>query len=205
VQPRELADELVRCRRRGLGRLDSTVGSEPQLELPNLERLCALHFGGRGGVPRDRGVAIGTLIRTVARTVTDERPADAQLVVELFFGDSAANVPVRGPGELLDAAGRRRPTTTEAVFRRQRRDTFLRFARAMVDFTGLGAPAPQPPAQAPQETVVRTDAAGVLALADDPAVPAERVLQRLREMAGEYEVDEVLDVIVRFDTPDILG
>lgn len=198
---RVLTDELVRCRRRGLGRLDSRVGSEPGLELPALARLCRQHYGG--AVPRDRGVAIGGLIRATAEDLGRERPADAQLVVELFFGDSPANVPTASPGELLDAAAGRRPRMSEAVFRRQRRDTFVRFARAMVDFVERDAgPRPGngvPASGAPTETAV------VAAMAADPAIGTDELLERLREMAGEYEVDEVLDVILRFDTPDILG
>lgn len=197
VTPRVVADELVRCRRRGLGRLDAVLGSEPPVELPVLERLSlSCSPAGRRTSP-DRGVAIGTLIRLGIAELSDDRPEDGRLLTELFFGDSPTTIPAMSPGELLDAALRHRRGLNEATFRRERRQACLRLGRVLLD---LGEPV-EPPA----DPLVRTGASAVLALAQDPSVGTEAILEHLREMAHEFEVGEVLEVITTFDTPDILG
>src|SRR5206468_6577916 len=109
-----------RCRRRGLGRLDAVLGSEPPVELPVLERLSLSRSpAGRRASrssDRDRGVAIGTLIRLGIAELSDDRPEDGRLLTELFFGESPTTIPAMNPGELLDAALRRRRGVSEAAF-----------------------------------------------------------------------------------------
>ena len=61
------------------------------------------------------------------------------------------------------------------------------------------------PAPPPVDPRVQTSASAVLALAHDPDVDNDQILERLREMAREYDISEVLEGIIRFDTPDILG
>jgi hypothetical protein len=39
----------------------------------------------------------------------------------------------------------------------------------------------------------------------DPESSDADILATLREMANSYDVDEVLAIMVRFDTPDLLG
>jgi hypothetical protein len=195
--PRIVADELVRCRRRGLGRLDAVLGSEPPVELPVLERLGLSHSPTGRRTSTDRGVAIGTLIRLGIAELSDDRPEDGRLLTELFFGESPTTIPATTPGELLDAALRRRRGVNEAAFRRERRQACLRLGRVLLD---LGVPT-EPHA----DPLVQTSASAVLALAQDPAAGNEAILENLREMAREFEVGEVLEVITTFDTPDILG
>ncbi|WP_345609642.1 hypothetical protein [Pseudonocardia adelaidensis] len=197
VTPRIVADELVRCRRRGLGRLDAVLGSEPPVELPVLQRLSLSCSPAGRRASTDRGVAIGTLIRLGIAELGDDRPEDGRLLTELFFGDSPTTIPSMSPGELLDAALRRRRGVSEAAFRRERRQACLRLGRVLLD---LGAPA-EPRA----DPLVRTSASAVLALAQDPSADNGTILEHLREMAREFDVGEALEVITTFDTPDILG
>lgn len=197
VTPGIVADELVRCRRRGLGRLDAVLGSEPPVELPVLERLGRRSSPAGRRASADRGVAIGTLIRLGIAELSDERPEDGRLLTELFFGESPTTIPAMSPGELLDAALRRRRGVSEAAFRRERRQACLRLGRVLLD---LGVPA-EPRA----DPLVRTSASAVLALAQDPAADNAAILEQLREMAREFTVGEALEVITTFDTPDILG
>jgi hypothetical protein len=197
VAPPIVADELVRCRRRGLGRLDAVLGSEPPLVLPVLERLSLrCSPAGRRTSP-DRGVAIGTLIRQGIARLSDDRPEDGHLLTELFFGKSATTIPSMSPGELLDSALRRRRGVSEAAFRRERRQACLRLGRVLLDLGVTATPAADP--------LVRTGASAVLALAQDPSAGTDQILGHLREMAREYDVGEALEVITTFDTPDILG
>ena len=194
--PRIVADELVRSRRRGLGRLDAVLGSEPPVELPVLERLSVRCAPAGQRASPDRGVAIGTLIRRGIARLSDDRPEDGRLLGELFFGNSETTIPAMSPGELLDAALRRRRGVSEAAFRRERRQACLRLGRVLLD---LGVPAE------PRDALVRTGASAVLALAQDPSAGNDQILDHLREMAREYDVGEVLEIITSFDTPDILG
>lgn len=196
VTPEALADELIRCRRRGLARLDAVVGSEPPVNLPVLEQLVAYHRSAGRRPPLDRGIALARLLREGIAALGEGRSEDAQLLTELFFGDSSSTFPAASPGELLDAARRRRGVG-EAAFRRERRQVCLRLGRVLLDLVEPVAPA--------AESGVHTGASAVLALAEDPSARSDEILDRLREMAREYEVSEVLEVIVRFDTPDILG
>lgn len=197
VAPRIVADELVRCRRRGLGRLDAVLGSEPPLVLPVLERLSLrCSPAGRRTSP-DRGVAIGTLIRQGIARLSEDRPDDGHLLTELFFGGSTTTIPAMSPGELLDAALRRRRGVSEAAFRRERRQACLRLGRVLLDLGVTAEPGADP--------LVRTGASAVLALAQDPSAGTDQILEHLREMAREYDVGEALEVITTFDTPDILG
>jgi hypothetical protein len=201
VTPRIVADELVRCRRRGLGRLDAVLGSEPPVELPVLERLSlGCSPAGRRtsrSSDRDRGVAIGTLIRLGIAELSDERPEDGRLLTELFFGESPTTIPAMSPGELLDAALRRRRGVSEASFRRERRQACLRLGRVLLDL--------EVPAEPRADPLVRTSASAVLALAQDPSADNAEILEHLRDMAREFGVGESLEIITTFDTPDILG
>lgn len=197
VTPRIVADELVRCRRRGLGRLDAVLGSEPAVELPVLERLSRRRSVAGNRSSTDRGVAIAALIRQGITELSSDRPEDGRLLTELFFGDSSSTIPAISPGELLDAAVRRRRGVNEAAFRRERRQACLRLSSVLLDMAGPAAP--------PADPRVQTSASAVLALAQDPSAGNEQILEQLREMARGYDVGEVLEVITRFDTPDILG
>ena len=202
VTPQIVADELVRCRRRGLGRLDAVLGSEPPVELPVLERLSRSSPSAGRRASTDRGVAIGTLIRLGITELSADRPEDGRLLTELFFGDSPTTIPAMSPGELLDASLRRRRGVSEAAFRRERRQACLRLGRVLLD---LGEPTPPRSADPRADPLVRTSASTVLALAQDPSTDDEEILGHLREMAREFEVGEALGVITTFDTPDILG
>lgn len=197
VTPRIVADELVRCRRRGLGRLDAVLGSEPAVELPVLERLSRRRSVAGNRSSTDRGVAIAALIRQGITELSSDRPEDGRLLTELFFGDSSSTIPAISPGELLDAAVRRRRGVNEAAFRRERRQACLRLGSVLLDMAGPAAP--------PADPRVQTSASAVLALAQDPSAGNDQILEQLREMARGYDVGEVLEVITRFDTPDILG
>ena len=193
VTPLAVADELVSCRRRGIGRLEAVVGSEPTIELPVLDGLCAR----RGPASPDRGIAVGTLIRDGIAALSRERPDDGRLMTELFFGDPPAAIPASSPGQLLDAAVRRRGGVNEAAFRRERKQVCLRLGRVLLDLAKPDGPLADPR--------VQTGASEVLTLAQDPGVGIEELFEHLRPMAREYEVSEVFAVITRFDTPDVLG
>ena len=52
---------------------------------------------------------------------------------------------------------------------------------------------------------VETLSSEVISMAADPAVPDSEIIDKLRAMAHNYRLDDVLEVVVRFDTPDILG
>lgn len=208
ADPRHVADELVRCRRRGLDRLDSKVGSEPPLDLPLLTMLCAAWFDGRTDRPRDRGAAIGMLVREGAEVLRSHRPEDSRLVVEVFFGDPGSTVPGAPPGELLDKARRSRTRIGDAAFRRYRREALLRLGQVLIDLAEPAGRTSIPVARwrpdATEELRMGTSTAAVSAMSADPDVEVERIIEHLRGMAAQYEISEVLEVIVRFDTPDIL-
>jgi hypothetical protein len=52
---------------------------------------------------------------------------------------------------------------------------------------------------------VETLSSEVISMAADPAVPDSEIIDKLRAMAHNYRLDDILEVVVRFDTPDILG
>lgn len=195
-----MADELVRCRRRGLDRIDRHVGAERPLELPTLEALYVRHF--EESPQRDRAVAFGTFIRRSVARMRRDRSAYAQLIEELFFGDTSEHLPTKSAGELLDAAGRRHPTLSVAVFRRKRRDAFIHLAQVMIDYDHLSVE----PSMVPDDrgVVTATPAAAGLTPSTVGAVGLSPIQEQLRaDVADEPRAAAVRNALAAFYRADL--
>ena len=201
--PARLADELVACRRRGLAYLDVPVGGHPPLSLPGLERVSTLYAARKRLPLGDRNAYVARLLRDCLDLFTQAEPSAGTLISELFFDGAADLVPMASPRDLLEAAAERRRARNDLSFRRQRKACFLRFAVFLAQHVRDLRPAADEPEVRPRAGM--THSADALEMVKDPAVPQEQIIAHLREMSREYEVSEVLDVIVRFDTPDVLG
>jgi hypothetical protein len=128
-----LASELADCRQRGIDRLDLRSGKQAPIMAPELQRLAAEyaaaeHLPTPGRIPQIKHL----LHRALAAFAHDDQP-DAQLISDLFFGDSDANV-TRTAGELLDLAQKKHGEESEARFRERRRAAMLGFASFLIQF-----------------------------------------------------------------------
>jgi hypothetical protein len=199
----QLADELVACRRRGLAYLHVSVGGHPPLPLPGLGRISTLYAAQKRLLLSDRNAYVARLLRDALEMFMQSEPTAGKLISELFFGADAGLVAVASPRDLLESAARRRGARNDLSFRRQRKACFLRFAAFLPELVQGDQPVVDEPDVGLRASM--THSADALEMVKDPAIRQEQIIAHLREMSREYEVSEVLEVIVRFDTPDVLG
>lgn len=127
-----IADELTACRQRGIERLDVGSHNQTPVQAPELGRLASEYVTIKPVRAVTRIHQLKYLFRDAIEAFAAENEADAQLVGDLFFGDSQNRV-TKSAGELLDLA-RKKSGYSEALFRRARHDAFASFASFIVVF-----------------------------------------------------------------------
>ena len=131
---RALADELSRCRQRGIEGLDRVTHNTQRVESRLLDSLAQRYSAVTAPRLRDRIPRIKHLLRSaLASYEEDGNTDDAQLLWDLFFGDAPDKVR-RSAGELLDDAQRKWQEPNDARFRERRRAAYNAFASYLLDF-----------------------------------------------------------------------
>ena len=128
-----IADELGACRQRGIERLDLSTHNQVPVQTPVLQALGSEYVTARQLRAYGRIWQLKYLLRDAIKAFAVENEGDAQLVVDLFFGDSLNRV-TKSAGELLDIARNKSGYRTEMQFRQARRDAFVEFARFLPEF-----------------------------------------------------------------------
>ena len=103
-----------------------------------MQRLASEYLTATGRRASGRIGQIKYLLRDAIRTFADEDEDQAELVKDLFFGDSQNRV-TKSAGELLDTA-RRKSGSNEARFRQARHDAFDSFATFIPRFVASAQP-----------------------------------------------------------------
>jgi hypothetical protein len=135
---RSLADELSRCRQRGIEGLDRVTHNMPRVEAPVLDSLAERFSAVTPPRLRDRIGRIKHLLRhALARYEEDGNRDDARLLSDLFFGDASDKVRPSA-GVLLDAAKQKWGESNDARFRERRRAAYKAFAGYLLDFVSAG-------------------------------------------------------------------
>jgi tetratricopeptide (TPR) repeat protein len=128
-----LASELSVCRKRGLERLDVRSHNQNAVAAPELERLASHYCSVRYPEIRGRIAQIKRLLRDALDAMARQNQPDADLIRDLFFGDSSQIVR-KSSGELLDLA-RKKSGESEVRFRARRNAAMADFAVFLADFT----------------------------------------------------------------------
>lgn len=134
-----IADELAACRQRGIERLDVRSHSQVPVQTPELQRLADEYVTARKLRVQGRVAQLKYLLRDAVRAFVAENATDAQLVADLFFGDSQNRV-TKSAGELLDIARNDSGYVSEARFRQARHDAFDNFASFIQGFVAAAVP-----------------------------------------------------------------
>ncbi len=130
----QLAAELAECRQRGIERLDRHGHKQSPVAADVLQRLAREYTESRGIQAHGRTAQIKVLLRhALDALAVAGGEADANLIRDLFFGDSAGIV-LMSAGELLESAQRRLGEPSEARFRERRQTAFRAFAAFLIQF-----------------------------------------------------------------------
>jgi hypothetical protein len=125
--------ELAACRQRGIERLDIGSHNQTPVQIPVLQRLASGYVMARQFHAHGRIQQLKQLFRDAIKAFSIENEGDAQLVRDLFLGESPNRV-TKSAGELLDLARKKSCYRTEALFRQARKTAFAEFARFLPDF-----------------------------------------------------------------------
>ena len=128
-----IAEELAACRQRGIERLDLSSHNQSPVRTPKLQDLASEYAAAGQLHAYGRISQLKYLFRDAIKAFAAENEADAQLVGDLFFGDSQNRI-TKSAGELLDIARKKSEYRTDALFRHARRDALAEFARFLPDF-----------------------------------------------------------------------
>jgi hypothetical protein len=127
-----VADELARCRQRGLENLDRDARQQRPMPAPELERLAGAHARRHGITAADRSLKIKILLSVALDKYSacgnDE---DASLIHGLLFSDSTLTVR-KSAGELLRDVRLESGEPNEILFRERFRKAFSSFAEFLV-------------------------------------------------------------------------
>jgi hypothetical protein len=135
-----IADELNDCRQRGLDWLDRSTTNQRPIRLTGLEQLAEEYAAARRLGAIGRIGQIKTLLRDgIAEFARQGHPSDADLLRDLFFGESLDG-PIPPPGVLLKKAQQRFADATPQRFRERRTNVMRSFARLLIGFVALAAP-----------------------------------------------------------------
>src|ERR1700735_4683898 len=131
--PDSIAADLNDCRQRGLDWLDHRAGRQERVPAAALERLAAQYVAAMSLVAPGRIAQIKVLLADgIAELLRQGRAAEANLLRDLFFGDSTLGA-IRPAGELLKRA-REKVGDTEARFRERRSHVMRSFAEFLIVF-----------------------------------------------------------------------
>ena len=133
-----ISAELTACRKRGIERLELRTHNQAPVPTPQLQRLASEYVTATGRRASGRIGQIKYLLRDAITAFADEDEDQAELVTDLFFGDSQNRV-TKSAGELLDTA-RRKSGSNEARFRQARHDAFDSFAAFIPRFVACAQP-----------------------------------------------------------------
>lgn len=128
-----IAKELAACRRRGVERLDVSTHNQNVVRTPILQRLANEYVMTTQFNAHGRAAQLKLLLRDAIKVFTLENEADAQLVRDLFFGESPNRV-TKSPGDLLDLARRKTEYPTDSLFKHGRLTAFTEFAQFLPGF-----------------------------------------------------------------------
>jgi hypothetical protein len=128
-----IAEELAACRQRGIERLDLSSHNQSPVPTPVLQGLASEYVVAGKIQAYGRISQLKYLFRDAIKAFAVQNEADAQLVGDLFFGDSQNRI-TKSAGELLDIARKKSGYRTEPLFRQARRDALAEFARFLPDF-----------------------------------------------------------------------
>src|SRR6266705_5312808 len=128
-----IAEELSACRQRGIERLDVSSHNQVPVPAPMLQELASEYVTAKQIHAYGRISQLKYLFRDAIKAFAAENAADAQLVGDLFFGDSLNRV-TKSAGELLDITRKKFEYSSETLFRQARRDAFAEFARFLPHF-----------------------------------------------------------------------
>jgi hypothetical protein len=131
---KDIADELARCRQRGLENLDREANRQPPVPAPELERLADLRARRQGTAATGRIQKIKILLFASLDEYSaseGENEEDARLIRSLFFSDSTLHVR-KSAGELLSEARRSFGEPSESLFRERFKKAFANFAEFLV-------------------------------------------------------------------------
>ena len=133
-----MSAELTACRNRGIERLELRTHNQAPVPTPQLQRLASEYLTATERRASDRIGQIKYLLRDAITAFADEDEDQAELVKDLFFGDSQNRV-TKSAGEQLDTA-RRKSGSNEARFRQARHDAFDSFANFIPRFIACAQP-----------------------------------------------------------------
>lgn len=128
-----LADELTACRQRGIERLDVRSHNQSPVQTPELQRLASEYVIAKSLHAHSRIAQLKYLLRDVIKALALENTGDAELIRDLFFGDSLNRV-TKSAGELLDTARKKFGYGNEMRFREARGDALRNLANFIPDF-----------------------------------------------------------------------
>lgn len=130
----QLAEEMIRCRRRGLGGIDKDTPKQPRVKAPQLERLAGQYCRAKGLEFHGRTAPVSRLLREGLDAYRQRGcDSDGAFLAELFFGDDTPGTQVKNAGQLLDEALARR-SRSEQWFNDKRQPLFKGFAGFLVTF-----------------------------------------------------------------------
>lgn len=130
----QVAAELAECRQRGIERLDRHSHNQAPVRADALQRLAVEYVAARQLPVHGRIAQIKLLLRRALEELDRQGDeADAVLIRNLFFGDSA-NVVMQSAGELLEIAQRRMGEHSETRFRERRNTACQAFAEFLIEF-----------------------------------------------------------------------
>jgi hypothetical protein len=151
---KQIADELARCRQRGLDKLDQGQpddqgrsgeqgqrgdGRQRPVLAPGLERLADLHARRHGISASDRVLKIKILLSAALDEYSaNENEDDARLIRSLLFSDSTLHVR-KSAGALLGEARRSFGEPSQSLFRERFKKAFSNFAEFLVQTVDGGA------------------------------------------------------------------
>jgi hypothetical protein len=144
---KQVADELARCRQRGLDKLDQGQadehgrsgdreqrgdGRQRPVLAPELERLADLHARRQGITASDRVLKIKILLSAALEEYSaSENADDARLIRSLLFSDLTLHVR-KSAGALLGEARRSFGEPSQSMFRDRFKKAFSNFAEFLV-------------------------------------------------------------------------
>jgi hypothetical protein len=133
---KQLAEELIRCRQRGLERIEIGTWNQSPVETPQLGRLAHQYCQAQGLTLHGRIASISRLLREgLDAYMARGCDGDGMLIKELFFGDDTPAAQAKNAGELLDAALGRRDRS-KRWFESKRGPLFHGFAEFLIGFVG---------------------------------------------------------------------
>jgi hypothetical protein len=138
LRGRQVADELGRCRQRGLENLDREDNRQHPVAAPELERLADLHARSHGVAATGRIPKIKIILSAALDEYSaSENEEDARLIRDLLFSDSTLTVR-KSAGALLSDARRSFGEPSESLFRERFKKAFSNFAEFLVQMVDRG-------------------------------------------------------------------